>query len=544
MEFQGVAQGTMNSFDVTILGGGLAGLTLARQLRNQQPELRILILERRPFPVPEGAFKVGESTIEVGAHYLAEEIGLKKHLVENHLPKFGLRFFFDEGIESFDEAIEVGLSDFFPTPGYQIDRGRLENHLHRDLEQEGVEIAREAFVRVIDLKEGDALHEVEYEDAEKVRHRVSSRWVVDASGRAGLLKRKLDLKESVSHQVNAAWFRIGAEICVECWSDNPDWKSRTGKVQRRWLSTNHLLGRGYWIWIIPLASGATSFGIVADPRLHPLSEFNQYEKALDWIAENEPLCAEALAPHRDKVQDFKAIKQIAHSCKQVYSADRWAITGEAGVFLDPLYSPGIDYIAMANTQICSLIAEDSAGESIGLSAPRYQGLYLQLFQDNLRTYEDQYPLFGNPRVMSLKYVWDYALYWSFPALLYFNGKLTDPRFFASMGQSIEKIRELNKRMQKFLRDWNEADSICEESPTFVNQNEITILSQLNGELREPLDDAALRERFHRNTRILEELASEIMGRGAFHSPAAEEITSSVVGPREERLGRVFEALGI
>ena len=534
----------MNSFDVTILGGGLAGLTLARQLRNQQPELRILILERRPFPVPEGAFKVGESTIEVGAHYLAEEIGLKKHLVENHLPKFGLRFFFDEGIESFDEAIEVGLSDFFTTPGYQIDRGRLENHLHRDLEQEGVEIAREAFVRVIDLKEGDALHEVEYEDAEKVRHRVSSRWVVDASGRAGLLKRKLDLKEAVSHQVNAAWFRIGAEICVDCWSDNPDWKSRTGKVQRRWLSTNHLLGRGYWIWIIPLASGATSFGIVADPRLHPLSEFNQYEKALDWIAENEPLCAEALAPHRDKVQDFKAIKQIAHSCKQVYSADRWAITGEAGVFLDPLYSPGIDYIAMANTQICSLIAEDSAGESIGLSAPRYQGLYLQLFQDNLRTYEDQYPLFGNPRVMSLKYVWDYALYWSFPALLYFNGKLTDPRFFASMGQSIEKIRELNKRMQKFLRDWNEADSICEESPTFVNQNEITILSQLNGELREPLDDAALRERFHRNTRILEELASEIMGRGAFHSPAAEEITSSVVGPREERLGRVFEALGI
>ena len=54
-------------FDVTILGGGLAGLTLARQLLQQDAELRILILERRSFPVPEGAYKVGESTVDTCA---------------------------------------------------------------------------------------------------------------------------------------------------------------------------------------------------------------------------------------------------------------------------------------------------------------------------------------------------------------------------------------------------------------------------------------------------------------------------------------------
>jgi len=36
------------------------------------------------------------------------------------------------------------------------------------------------------------------------------------------------------------------------------------------------------------------------------------------------------------------------------------LTGEAGAFLDPFYSPGSDYIAMANTFITDLIVRDSA----------------------------------------------------------------------------------------------------------------------------------------------------------------------------------------
>ncbi|MEX2578004.1 MAG: tryptophan 7-halogenase [Verrucomicrobiales bacterium] len=532
----------MTTHDVTILGGGLAGLTLAKQLKTQRPEIRILILERNEFPVPEGAFKVGESTIEVGAHYLAEQVGLKKHLVEHHLPKFGLRFFFTGGAESLSDAVEVGLSDFFPTPGYQIDRGRLENHLVETLSESGVAIAQGATVKDVSLNGGDEVHAVEYEQEGECR-RAESRWIVDASGRAGLLKRKLGLREEVSHRVNAAWFRLGAEICVDCWSDDPAWKARTGKVARRWLSTNHLLGRGYWLWIIPLSCGSTSIGIVADPRLHPLSEFNQYDKALEWIERHEPTCAAAILPHRDGMQDFKAIKHLAHGCREVYSADRWAITGEAGVFLDPLYSPGIDYIAMANRQIGSLVDRDLGGEAINLLAPRYQGLFLQLFRDNLRTYEDQYPLFGNPRVMSLKYVWDYALYWSFPALLYFNDKLTDPPFFAKAGESIETIRELNKRMQRFFREWDAADPDYERSSSFINQNEIAILSQLNGELRNRLDDEALTARIERNVGILEELASEITTRSGTGPSAASKHPPNGSAPAG-RLGEVFDALGM
>ena len=76
---------------------------------------------------------------------------------------------------------------------------------------------------------------------------VESRWIVDASGRAAIIKRKLNLEEDLNHDINAAWFRIDANLQVDDWCDDQDWQVLTGKVPRRWLSTNHLMGEGYWV---------------------------------------------------------------------------------------------------------------------------------------------------------------------------------------------------------------------------------------------------------------------------------------------------------
>ena len=95
--------------DVAILGGGLAGLSLALQLRQKLPKAEITILEKRQHPVPEAAHKVGESTVEVAAHYFANVLGVKEHILERQLPKLGLRFFFPAGDNSrIEQRLELG----------------------------------------------------------------------------------------------------------------------------------------------------------------------------------------------------------------------------------------------------------------------------------------------------------------------------------------------------------------------------------------------------------------------------------------------------
>lgn len=530
-------------FDVTILGGGLAGLTLAKQLISLHPNLSILVLEKRKHPIPDDAYhKVGESTVEIGAHYLSERVGLKKHLIDKQLPKMGLRFFFNNGKHSLADRVEVGPINFFSAAGFQVDRGPLENHLREELENLSVQFIHSTMIKNVQLND-DAPHQVQFLK-DKQLETVSSKWVVDASGRMGILRKKLGLKKEIGHNVNAVWFRVNSEVHVDNWCDDPDWKMQIGKVQRRWLSTNHLLGKGYWIWIIPLANGSTSIGIVTDPRIHSLKLFKNFDMTMDWLTENEPLCASCIEPHREGVHDYKALKRLGYSSKQVFSKNRWAMTGEAAVFLDPFYSPGIDYIAMGNTMITSLINADIKNEPFEIYAEQYQNTFLMLFDNNLLTYEDQYGFFGNPRVMSLKYVWDYIFYWGVPALLYFNDKLTDPLFVGSLSQSFIKLRDLNQKMQTFFRDWDAVDHNAESHPVFVNQNKIELLTQLNAELKERLPDDELRTRFLRNVKILEDLAGEITTR-------VSQVRSEVQLPSdlnsksfEQHLNGVFSALGM
>jgi flavin-dependent dehydrogenase len=510
--------------DVAIIGGGLAGLTLALQLRQRDPALSIAVLERRAHPVREAAFKVGESTVEIGAYYLADVLGLREHLDAEQIRKFGFRFFFSEGSQDIAACTELGVSQLLPTPSWQLDRGRFENFLGERARALGIAFIDGAVVRGITLDDADADHLLRYE-RDGQRHELAARWVVDASGRAGLLKRKLDLAQANDHTVNAVWWRVDGFVDPNDWSDDPQWLARCTPPDR-WRSTNHMCGPGYWFWLIPLASGAHSLGIVCDAAMHPLDTMNTHDKAMDWLQQHQPQVAASLRRPQHALQDFMFLRDFSYGCKQVFSRQRWALTGEAGLFLDPFYSPGTDFIAIANTYICDLVLRDRAGKPFGSHAEIYQQLYFSFYENTLPLYQDQYPLFGDTQVMPVKVIWDYTFYWALLAPLFFAGKLTDVALLGRLRPQFDAGRDLNLAMQPLLRAWGEHNAANGGTGTphdgrMLDQYRIDWFREMNGALNDSLDDAALEARIADNIARMRWLAGEILARARDVHPGIE-----------------------
>lgn len=460
-----------------IAGGGLAGLTLALQLRKEQPDLNIVVLERSSKEPPDAAFKVGESTVEIGAHYLARSLRLESLLESTQLRKFGLRFFFGATGTDLATADELGASEYFISPTYQVDRGRFERDLFNRVQDSGVDTQRGCSVYGLDDLDQAGKKRVRYR-SEDGEHQVNCRWYIDASGRGSVMRRAKRLQRPANHATCSAWFRVDRVVDIDDWSGNDQWKNRnTGGG--RLLSTNHLMGPGYWVWIIPLSGGRTSIGLVSDPNILPLEQYNSPEKFRQWAAQHHPLLAEALGSVEGEPMDFRYLPKLSRDSKQIWSADGWAFTGEAGVFADPFYSPGTDYIAMANSFITRFIASET-NTAAGQTDLRYcHALFRSFFASTMSLYREQYAGFGDARLMAVKSTWDYVYYWSVLAWLYFHGLVTDVKFLMASEKDLQRAFSLNNRMQSVFRMRAANRNIITPRGRFFDQQAMPVLRELN-----------------------------------------------------------------
>jgi len=453
--------------DVVILGGGLAGLTLAIQLKRARPRTHVVVLDKRAGLAPEAAFKVGESTVPVGAHYFSAVVGMKEHLDKFHLKKNGLRFFEPAGDNSdLTRRIELGPADYPVHDNYQIDRGRFENELTRLALSLGVDLRQGCAVRETVLRRDDD-HEVVFTQAGMDRS-LHARWLVDAAGRAGVIRRRLGLGRDVAHDINASWFRLAGGIDLEQWgAHDPAWLARMRRPGIRQFSTNHLMGDGYWVWLIPLGSDHISIGVCADPRLHPYEEISDFGRVLDWLHRHEPQLANAVQGREDDVADFLSVRDFAFGVERLYSADRWTLVGEAGAFADAFYSPGSDMIGYGNSITTDLIVRDLAGEPIADRVEFYNDLHLKTFDYVLSKVEDHYPAFGNAVVTVPKLCWDATLNHFGAVLLFVKNKFLDYDLMRRVRADIERLYTLNARVQQIFRDWAALERVDSPEPRFV-----------------------------------------------------------------------------
>lgn len=451
--------------DVVICGGGMAGLTLARQIRRELPRLRVVVIERTARPLPQACHKVGESSVELGSQYL-ERLGLAEYLQREHIIKFGLRFFPGGGHLPLDQRTEVGPANEPIVRSYQIDRGRFEQDMRAMIEADGVTLHEGAMVRDISLGTGGAPHAVTFhEDGEPTTLRC--RWVVDATGRNAFLKRRLRLKRGTRHAGNAGWFRVDGRIeLAQMVADPSSPFHGVPMASQRWRSTVHLMGKGYWVWIIPLAGQRTSVGIVTHDQVHGFDRVRTHEHAMGFLREHEPTLARRL--EGVEALDFRTLKGYSHGVARSWSHDRWAIVGDAGAFVDPIYSPGTDFIAYTNSFTAELMRVDLAGEDLVARTGELNAQYRALVAGSVGISREAAGVYGHARGMATKVYWDNFVYWTFACQYYLQQmyRVSGPVFRELIGIGARYV-ELSEYMQSLFRLWVTLAPEAAPAPGFV-----------------------------------------------------------------------------
>lgn len=466
-------------YDVVIVGAGLAGLTLARQLLLNSSSVRILHIDKR-LQVPQKGQKVGEATVQVSGHYFSRILDLEEYLLREHYLKYNLRFHWrtpggdPTRAESYSQSYIRKLSNI---PTYQLNRNELEGELLR-LNGEAADQytfhnhALDLQIALSDEGARGGLHAITYTRDGRPRT-VTARWVVDAAGRASVLKKKLDLLKTNNIRHGASFLWVDGLLNVERLTDatprelrlNPQ-RQQTGHFPF-WLATNHFCEEGAWFWVIPL-HGITSLGLVYDNRIVNPDEVNNPKGLVDWVCARFPLFERDL---RDRtILHMGSFRDISFDAVQTIDRNHWAMVGEAGRWTDPLYSPGSDVIAIYNTLVTdSILTADQA--DLDQKVPLYEQLEQAVYQAYVPSFSISYECLGDQEIYSLKYVWELTIYFAFYVFPFINELFTDRRFLVAFLRSFGKLGRVNVGLQHFLKgyyDWKKVHRERHAEPIFFD----------------------------------------------------------------------------
>jgi flavin-dependent dehydrogenase len=402
-------------YDVIIVGGAFAGASTALLLRRQMPSLRVLVVEKLE------AFdaKVGEATTEMSAMFLTRRLALWQHLERHHLPKEGLRYWSaNEKVTGHENASEAGGFLRSAVPSFQLRRDVLDEHILKLAVEEGAELMRPATVRSVEIGEFNSVATFTKTPASgDSLETIRCTWLIDASGRNCFLGRKLGIIDwNDAHPIASIWARWTNVRHIDDLAARAGGMLAGGNVGSRRLATNHYVGHGYWVWVIPLGNGETSVGVVFDKRIHQLHESPHRESAYVGFLKRHPALAELLEGATVRSDDLRALSRVAYVARQ-YMACGWALVGDAAAFIDPYYSPGLDHCAFSVEATVRIILAHAGGEDRARIADRIERHNATFLRSYLRffdcVYRDKYFFFGEHDLIAAAFLLDTALYYIF-----------------------------------------------------------------------------------------------------------------------------------
>jgi len=405
-------------YDVAVIGGAFSGSAAALLLKRDYPELRVALIDKK------AVFdrKVGESAIELSSWFLTRKLGLDRHLAVKHLPKYGQRYwFFNDKVKTLADASELG--NFYQSllPSYHIDRAVLDEHVHQLALNEGVDELRPARVTDVELNVGSVSRLTI--EGPSGRETIGARWIVDATGRAAWMGRRLGHFQPIpEHPIRSVWARYrnlrdfdGDWLAARDASRGPGRSGRCGTGCARSLSTNHFTGLGWWLWVIPLPGGDVSVGVVWDERLFELPPGNNVGEQFDAFMTSFPAGRELVFGASRVEDDLHALKALPYRLTQL-ADDGWAAVGDAAGFIDPFYSPGLDWSCLTVTKTVSLIGRSLRAEVAGPALVEGLARHNREFTVGFRRwvealYLDKYYVIGDAELMEIALRLEVSLYY-------------------------------------------------------------------------------------------------------------------------------------
>lgn len=324
--------------DVVIIGAGPAGCTAAALLLKKG--LKSIILERETFP----RFSIGESLLPQCMTFL-EEAGLLPAVVAAGFQhKDGAVF--ERGPQR--KIIDFGdkVSDGWSTT-YQVPRARFDKVLADATEAMGVDIRYGHETLAVDVSGDRPAVTVRGPDGVIV---VTGRFLLDASGFGRVLPRLLALEAPSGLPPRLAWFtHVEDHITTNDFDRN--------KI----LITIHPDKVDVWLWLIPFSNGRCSVGVVAEPHLLAHLAGSETDRLRAVIAET-PTLARHLG---DAVWDTPARQLTGYSANvRCLHGRNYALLGNAGEFLDPVFSSGVTIALKSASLAAPLVARQLAGGQV------------------------------------------------------------------------------------------------------------------------------------------------------------------------------------